>query len=225
MNWKTLETIVNDSGAKLPEENVARISAVLEKEIHQDSKPLEAAKIAYALAIVALRKEVVIEKDVLRYVDFLSQTIDHEISEIECLEKEGSSYRIVSLRKQAEHEYHHLMVLADGRNAKQVVKTLIRLRRKNYESMLKNLHLDRTLLSREKRFLKRTLRKHAIATGILVSLALYFGLNAFFALSDYAVASWALSTISQKPSQLFSQILMVFFSGAVLWLLTQSQRG
>lgn len=217
MHWKDLEEIIHDNAVLLKEEQVESLSTKLLKELKEGTKPLQAARIGYALVLLQLKTDPVNEKSALQFFKHLVQILKHEIQVTEGSSEDHSSSHLIYVRKLAEQYFHHLMLIAELKGADRLVKKVHALRRKNHEKLLKLQRSTQTFWKREEQLIQKTLKEHYLFAGFLLAIALYFAWSSFWTLSDTALAHWVYSEYgSAQFGDLLQNVFLLLFSLTVI---------
>ncbi|MDP2691134.1 MAG: hypothetical protein U1C97_01355 [Candidatus Gracilibacteria bacterium] len=226
MQWKELEGIIHDHSKALKSEQVEEISSELLKDLGNGDKPLQAAKIAYVLALLQLRTQFPNAEKCLQFIQHLKTILDHEVQDAELSESEHSLAHLVYVRKLAEHYYHHLMMLAEGHQEGKIVAELKTLRRKNHIQLLKLQTSSNPFWRQERNVIRKAMRSHYLFTALIFSIALFFAWDTFWSLMDYGMAQMIYSEYPvEAVSTIVQKVLLLLFSLSFVWGFVSYQRG
>ncbi|MGE3278312.1 MAG: hypothetical protein AB7J40_00670 [Candidatus Altimarinota bacterium] len=218
MDWKELEALVHDHSETLEPEQVQALSSELLSNVSSDTKPLQAAKVAYVLVLLQLRMEHADQEKAQQFLQYLTTILQHEIRETELSTKESAQTHLVYVRKIAEHYLHHLLMEAERVKAKKFMKQLQKLRHENHDALLK---IQNPLLSfwrKEQKMISRAVSKHYVFAGFLLSIALYFSWTSFWELSDFAMSQWIYTEYTADSiSFLMREGLLLIFAASFVW--------
>ncbi len=226
MEWKALERITHHHYDLIPESEVEELSSQLLRMIHNDStEPLEAAKIAYTLVLVQLKREKPNLEKAKKFFTMLTKILKHEIQETELHPHENAEGHLLYVRKLAEHYFHHMMVVSELRECHGLTRSIHRLRRQNHEKLIKLQRSHETFWNREQQIIRSTLQSHYVFFGALFAMALFFSWNSFWSISDFAMAQWVFSEVSaEQVGALVQQAMMLVFSLGFLWFFSSYQK-
>lgn len=214
MDWKTLEELTHENNP-LPEQRIEEISRELLGSIAQETKPLQAAKIAYTLCLLQLRAKEPQQEKALQFLAYFQKITAHEIAESEKAVDEAGTAHLLYVRKLVEHYLHHLHVTAALAKTKKFMKQVTSLRRDNHDALLQLQQQHRVLWKKERSLIRKSLQKNYLFAGFLFALSLYFAWTSFWQLSDFAMAQWVFSEWS-------SDTLSVVVRDAVLFVFSFS---
>lgn len=214
MDWKTLEELTHERNP-LPEQQVEDISRELLGSIANDTKPLQAAKIAYTLCLLQLRAKHPDQEKALQFLAYFQKITAHEIAESEKAVDEAGTAHLLYVRKLIEHYLHHLHVTAVLAKAKKFTKQVQTMRRDNHDALLQIQQQHRVLWKKERSLIRKGLQRNYLFAGFLFALSLYFAWTSFWQLSDFAMAQWVFSEWS-------SDALSIVVRDAVLFVFSLS---
>ena len=218
MKWNAIEALIHENYRNLNKKELESISAELLTGITDGMNPLAAAKIAYVLTLLQLKSMPVNERKALHFLENLRAIIKHELEVAELSREKNASVHLLYVRKLAEHYLHHLMILAELRDAKDVQAKLKALRKKNHERLLELQPSGGSFYNKERQLIKRTIRKHYLFSGFLFSIALYFSWISFWSLFDFVFARWVYSEFnSEIVYQLTQKSLLFLFALSFIW--------
>lgn len=218
MTKVALSQIIHDNYTSFDKKAVEEISQDLLGNLNQNAKPLEAARIAYALALLQLKSEHPNEAKALRFIDNLKTILKHEIGEAEDSSDEKAGAHLIYVRKLAEQYFHHLMLFAEKNRTKKAIKKLSALRKMNHDNILSIQKTPSILVQMEQKKIEKLFRNHFIFTGMLFIIALYLAWSTFWGLMDFVMSSWVYSefnssiifALSQKALLLIFSISFIF---------------
>lgn len=216
MEWKSLDTVINDTETVIAAPDVQTISQNLLSELQDGTDPLHAAKIAYTLALLALKSEDRKAEEAIKYIEYLNTLISHIV---EVLELNNKRNHLVYVRSLADHWFEHLLMMASFMEEMDVITLLQSLRNKNHEKLLSLKNFDDKASGHEKRRLKKAIRRHAIFAGFFLAFSLFIGINSFYQIVNFAIAKINDSATPASPELFGSipqQFLLFVFSFAVI---------
>lgn len=224
MDWKTLESLVHENHDNLEPEKVQALSAELLTNISADTKPLLAAKAAYILVLLQLRSKTPEHDKALQFLNYLETILKHEIQAAELNKEENAMSNLVYIRKLAEHYFHHLLMVAEMVESKDVLKKIHDLRKDNHSALLKIQNPLHSFWRKEQKMIKGAIRKHYLFAGFLLSIALYFSWTTFWELSDFAMSQWLYTEYSaDSVSFLLREGMLLIFSISFVWAFVRYQ--
>lgn len=213
MNWKDLESIISDPQVTVRKAEAEQISAELLESLQDDTKPLQAARVAYTLCLLQLKQRYPEEAKVKRFLEYLRKILKHEIQETELSKDEHAEAHLHYVRKLAEHYFHHLMLLCETKNLPESLQRLHKLRKSNHVKLLQLQRSTTGFWQKEQKIIKKTLKNHYLFVGFLLSIALFFAWNSFWSLADMAFNHWIYSTYSSDQlSMILKQAFLLLFS-------------
>lgn len=213
MEWQQLEGLIHDNDTLLKQSEIEQHSTDILKSLNNDAEPLQAAKMAYVLALLQLKAKKMNQEKVLQFLDHMRQILKHEFITTEARSDEKANAHLLYIRKLAEHYLHHLLVLAEMRKADRVAYKVQKLRRSNHDNLLQLQRGHQVFWKRERQLIKKSLTKHYLFTGFLLSIALYFSWTTFWNLSDFVVSQWVYSEHSaESVATIIRQGLLLTFS-------------
>jgi len=213
MHWKELEKIIHDNHDDISKQDAEEFSQKLLASIAEDTQPLQAAKAAYALILLQLKQKQPQKEKALQFVKHLRTILKHEISETEISRAKNAQAHLVYVRKLAEQYFHHLMVIAEIKDAKKVLKALHTLRKSNHMKLLKLQKTTHSFWHHEQKLIKDSLKHHYLFVGFLFSIALYFAWTSFWSLADTVFSHWIYSEYSAiSLTQTIQNVLLLLFS-------------
>lgn len=192
MDWKTLEELTHERNP-LPEQQIEEISRELLGSIAHETKPLQAAKIAYTLCLLQLRATSLQEEKALQFLAYFQKITSHEITESEKAGDEAGTAHLLYVHKLVEHYLHHLHVTAALVKAKKFVRHVQALRRNNHDASLQLRQQHQVLWKKERALIRKGFQRNYLFAGFLFALSLYFAWTSFWQLSDFAMAQWVFS--------------------------------
>lgn len=217
MDWKVLESLIHDHTERLESEKVQALSTELLTSVATETKPLQAAKVAYALVLLQLKSQSPDQEKAAQFIQYLETILNHEIRETEVSAKESATTHLVYIRKLAEHYFHHLQMVAEASGQKKLLKKLQKLRTENHDALLKIQNPLQSFWRKEQRMIRRAVCKHYLLAGFLLSVALYFSWTTFWELSDFALSQWIYTEFSADSlSFLIREGLLLIFSVAFI---------
>lgn len=213
MDWKALESLIHDHSESLDQEQVQALSAELLTSVASETKPLQAAKVAYVLVLLQLKSKTPDQAKASQFVQYLETILRHEIRETEISDKETAPAHLIYIRKLTEHYLHHLLMVSEAVGQKQIMKKIQKLRNENHDELLRIQNPLHSFWKKEQRMIKRSVGKHYLLAGFLLSIALYFSWTTFWGLSDFALSQWIYTEFSaDSMSFLIRESLLLVFS-------------
>lgn len=225
MDWKTLDSVIQDHYSTLSDEQVERLSKeLLEALNNTETKPLQALKVAYVLALLQLKKAQSDKTKALQFANYFETILRHEIQTTELHPSEHAPAHLLYVRKLAEHYLHHLLMVSEFSQSKNVMKKLHAIRMSNHSALLNLQQTGAGLWRQEERRIQHYFRKHYLFFGLLLTFALYFSWMSFWELSDAIVMQWAYSEFSADSiSYLIKDALLLIFSTGMVWAFIRYQ--
>jgi len=217
MDWKVLESLIHDHSEQLEPEQVQALSTELLTSVASETKPLQAAKVAYVLVLLQLKSQSPDQDKAAQFLQYLETIVKHEIRETEVSPKESAARHLVYIRKLTEHYLHHLQMVAEAVGQKKLLKKLQHFRRENHAALLKIQNPLQSFWRKEQRMIRKAVCRHYLLAGFLLSVALYFSWTTFWELSDFALSQWIYTEFSADSlSFLIREGLLLVFSVAFI---------
>lgn len=225
MDWKALDSVIQDHYSTLSDKQVETLSKELLEALNdKGTKPLQALKVSYVLALLQLKKIHADKVKALQFANYFETIFQHEIQTTEQHPSAQAPAHLLYVRKLGEHYLHHLMMVSELSQAKSVTKKLHALRMKNHGALLNLKQTDSSLWKKEERRIQSYFRKHYLFFGLLISFALYFTWTSFWELSDTIMMQWVYSEFSvDSIGFLVRNSLLLFFSAGMVWAFVRYQ--
>ncbi len=218
MHWKIVEGIIHDHSSHYCKDEVVAKEEALLKEITDNTLPLFAAKVAYALALVYLKAEETNVEKIERYVSHLKSILDHEIESARELGPNEMSLRTLYLRKLSEHLFHHLHLIALDRGIMMVIPEIERIRGVNHEELLKIQNHDDILRAQEESLLETVLGKSVFVAGLFIAAGMFFAWSSGTELMQYASANVLMTEPpAVKIPKMIEAVVLFVFSLGIIW--------
>lgn len=227
MDWKALDSVIQDHYSTLSDEQVESLSKELLEALNdKGTQPLQALKVSYVLALLQLKKSQADKVKALQFANYFETIFQHEIQTTEQHPSDRAPAHLLYVRKLAEHYLHHLMMVSEWSQAKNVTKKLHALRMKNHGALLSLQQTDASLWKKEERRIQNFFRRHYLFFGLLLTFALYFTWTSFWELSDTLMMQWVYSEYSvDSVGFLIRNSLLLFFSAGTVWAFVRYQNA
>jgi hypothetical protein len=219
MDWKTLDSLIQDHYSTLSPTQVETVSKELLEALNdKNTKPLQALKVAYILTLLQLKLSEPDKAKAAQFTRHFETILQHEIETTEMNPAEQAPAHLLYVRKLAEHYLHHLMMVAELSDSKLVMKKLQTIRLKNHQALLNAQGSGAGLWEKEQRHIAGYFRKHYLFFGLLLTFALYFSWTSFWHLSDFAMNQWVYSEFDiSSVSFMIRDSLLLIFSASMIW--------
>lgn len=226
MHWQSLENIIHDHEARMSKAEVEKISSEILESLDNESQPLHAARMAYALTLLQLKQKKVNIAKAAVFFDNLCQILKHEIKMAEADLSEAAETHLVYVRKLAEQYFHHLSLLAENRGEDMLLERIHAFRKSNHEKLMRKELAHHTFREREQRFIQKIIKRHYLFVGFLFAIALYFSWTTFWGMMDFAVAQWVFSEFTaEHAATLVQQAFLLLFSVSFVWAFVKYQKN
>jgi transcriptional regulator CtsR len=223
MHWQDLESHIHDNSARYTQTQMEKLSAEILESLKDNSKPMQAARMAYVLTLIQLKAKKVSTKRSLKFFNHLCQILKHEIS---VSEANGSAAQTVYARKLSEQYFHHLSLIADDREQDMLAERIHAFRKSNHEKLMRKEFAHHTFREREERFIQSIIKKHYLFVGFLFAIALYFSWTTFWSMMDFAMAQWVFSEFTTEHAvKLIQQAFLLLFSMSFVWAFVKYQKN
>ncbi len=223
MHWQDFESHIHDNSVRYTQTEADKLSAEILKSLSNDSKPMQAARMAYSLTLIQLKTKKVSTQKTLQFFNHLCQILKHEIS---MSEAEGNEAHTVYVRKLAEQYFHHLSLLAEDRDEDMLNERIHAFRKSNHEKLMRKEYAHHTFRDREERFIQSIIKKHYLFVGFLFAIALYFSWTTFWGMMDFAMAQWVFSEFTaDHAAMLVQQAFLLLFSVSFVWAFVKYQKN
>jgi hypothetical protein len=221
MHWQSFESLIHDNSARYKQSEVEKLSADILASLKDDSKPMQAARMAYVLTLIQLKAKKVETKRAVKFFSHLCQILKHEIS---VSEADGNEAHTVYVRKLSEQYFHHLSLIAEERDQDMLTERIHAFRKSNHEKLMRKEYAHHTFRDREERFIQSIIKKHYLFAGFLLAIALYFSWTTFWAMMDFAVAQWVFSEFTaEHAATLVQQAFLLLFSMSFIFAFVKYQ--